>query len=1102
MNIISKNASSWLKILCVMKVKVFILLVFTLHIHASGFAQNVTLSVKDAPVQEVLKQISRQTGISMIYNESYFEKAKPLNIDVKDAPIRDVLDLCLEGSNYVYVLKDGVVIISKENKNKDNPLSPDDPPITVEGKVTDEDGLPLPGATVLIKGTYKGITTDKDGNYAIKVPGSQTILVFSFVGFKSQEITVGEQTTIDITMEQSATELDEVTINAGYYKTPKKLMTGNISKVDFKQIEKQSITNPIQALQGRMAGVEIQQTTGLPGGGINLRIRGQNSLRRDGNDPFYIIDGVPFSSNSLSTRGNYIGSLRGANNNALNAINPSDIESIEILKDADATAIYGSRGANGVVLITTKKGKIGKPQVSVNFRQGFGEVAQMMDLLNTQQYLEMRNEAFSNDGATPGVFDYDINGSWDENRYTDWQKELIGGTSERTDLQLSINGGNENTQFSIGGGFYREGTVFPGKFDFKRASGRISINHTSKNQKFGVSFSANYSLINNGLPTADLTSTAMRLAPNAPALYDDEGSFNWENGTFDNPIASVLGRIYESKTDNLIANTTLRYQIIPELRIKSNLGYTLFVSNDFDTFPLSSYNPRYNRTDTRSIFSDSRNTTWIIEPQIEFQKKIFNGRLNALVGTTFQEDIQEFQSLAALGITSDALLRNIQAASRISPSLVEDSKYRYYAVFGRINYNYADKYIVNLTARRDGSSRFGPGRQFGNFGAIGIAWVFSNEDFIKNNLSFISFGKLKASYGTTGSDLIGDYGFLSSYSSPFYQYLGGNGLVPSRFANPDYSWETVKKLEIGFDVGLLNDRIQMGISWYRNRSSNQLIGLPLPSITGKTTVQFNWPATVENRGWEIELHTTNIKTGDFEWNTSFNLSIPRNELIAYPNIEDSPFAFTNEVGKSLFVRNTLVYIGVDPETGVHTVEDINEDEVISFENNGGDKQLIKEIARDYYGGIQNTIRYKGFELDFLFQFVKQTGRNYLASFSTPPGRRSNQPTLVMDRWQQSGDISKIQKFSQAYQNWINYAYFSNSDASISDASFIRLSNLSLSYRLPSKTLENSWIKNLRVYIQGQNLFTITNYIGLDPETQSSTSLPPLRVISMGFEITF
>ncbi len=1092
----SGGRSCYIKTGRIMKLTIVLLIVACLQASAAGYSQQITLSAKNVTLQKIFQEIRKQSGYNFLYNDAWLDQKTRVSVEVKNASIEEVLEECFKELDITYAIVDNTIVV------KSVPLTEEPQPITITGKVTDSDGKPLPNATVMIKGTFKGITTNIDGEYSITVPDSKTVLVFSYIGFAKQEIVVGNKTTINVTLEQAATELEGVTINAGYYTVKEREKTGNISRIDAKQIEKQSITNPLQALQGRMAGVEIQQTSGLPGSGINLRIRGQNSLRRDGNAPLYIIDGVPYSSNSLSVRGNYLGILGGAHNSALNSINPSDIESIEILKDADATAIYGSRGANGVVLITTKRGKIGKTQVNVNLKQGFGKVAYMMDLLNTEQYLEMRREAFSNDNATPRTFDYDINGTWDENRYTDWQKELIGGTSERTDLQLSINGGNENTQFSIGGGFYREGTVYPESFDFKRVSGRISINHTSRNQKFGISFSANYSLINNGLPTEDLTRTAVTLQPNAPALYDDEGNFNWEDDTFINPIASVLGKIYESKINNLIANTTLKYQIIPELSIKSNFGYTLYLSDEFETSPLSSYNPRYNTTETRSIFSDSRSSTWIIEPQIEFRKKLFNGQLSALVGATFQEDTQEFQSLSASGITSDALLRSIQAASRISTILVDDARYRYYAIFGRINYNYHNKYILNLTARRDGSSRFGPGRQFGSFGAIGMAWTFSNEDFIKNHLSFISFGKLKASYGTTGSDQIGNYGFLSSYSSSFYQYLGGNGLVPSRFANPDYSWETVKKLEVSLDLGFFEDRIQMEISWYQNRSSNQLIGLPLPSITGKTTVQFNWPATVENRGWEIELHTTNIKTTDFEWNTNFNLSVPRNELIAYPNIEDSPFAFTNEVGKSLFVRNTLVYTGVDPETGVHTVEDVNENGIISFENNGGDKQLVKEVARDYYGGIQNSIRYKGFELDFLFQFVKQTGFNYLVSFPSPPGRRTNQPTLVMDRWQKPGDKSKNQKFSQSFQNWTNYAYFSNSDASISDASFIRLSNLSLSYRLSGKNMKIKSINHLRVYIQGQNLFTITNYTGLDPETQSSISLPPLRVISMGLEITF
>ncbi len=503
-----------------------------------------------------------------------------------------------------------------------------------------------------------------------------------------------------------------------------------------------------------------------------------------------------------------------------------------------------------------------------------------------------------------------------------------------------------------------------------------------------------------------------------------------------------------------------------------------------------------------SAFSYNTVKTWILEPQLQFTSKIFKGSLQVLVGSTFEQDLKNQQTIRGYGYTSDALLRDLQAAAGTTVNTFSNTEYRYEAVFGRINYNWQDRYLLNFTARRDGSSRFGPGKQFANFGAVGAAWIFSKSSWIQNVLPSISFGKIRGSYGLTGNDQIGDYQYLDTYSPTQYNYLGTAGLISTRLFNPNYSWETNYKLEFGEQLNFLKDRIATSVSWYRNRSSNQLVGYPLPLITGQSSVQQNLPATVQNTGWEFELNLVPIITRYFQWNVSFNLTVPSNILVAYPNLEGSSYANTYVVGKSLYIQQRFHYTGVDPKTGLYTFEDVNHDGQISYPEDLTD---YKQVAQSFYGGFLNSFFWHNFHLDIFFQFVKQTGYNYLAATFNAPGMMSNQPALVNNRWQAPGDQKPIQKFTQdpgsdantAYQN---AQYFG--DNAIGDASYIRLKNLSLSYSFRETILKKLHASTCSLFIQAQNLLTITHYQGLDPENFNITVLPPLRIISAGFRCSF
>ncbi|MUP46548.1 SusC/RagA family TonB-linked outer membrane protein [Gramella sp. BOM4] len=959
----------------------------------------------------------------------------------------------------------------------------------ISGTVSDQDGEPLLGVTVLVKNRQYGTTTNDLGEFIINASPGDT-LVFSSIGYKTQEIPIDGNSQLRVLLEEDIAFLNEIQLNGGYYSVTERERTGNISRVTAEEIENQPVLNPLAAIQGRMPGVEVTQATGVPGGGFDIKIRGTNSLRADGNAPLFIIDGVPYPTNP--TTDDRVGKA-SLQTSPLANIDISTISSIEVLKDADATAIYGSRGANGVVLITTKSAKSGEANYRINLQRGVGQVANRIDLLNTEQYLALRREAYENSGTEPSAAGAPDLLTWDQERETDWQEELFGGTAEFTNIQSSLSGGNNQTTYRAGVGFREDETVFPGDFKNRLFSGNINLDHRSKNNKFSANFAGNYSVNRNELPKADLTLAVLTLAPNAPALFNPDGSLNWENSTFSNPLASLEER-YRGETNNLVSSANLGYRILPGLKISSRFGYTHINTREDQYTPQSAFDPAVSFNRRESSNNHSRLETWIVEPQLDFNKKWGDFDVSALVGATVQETTNERQVLRATGFNSDELLENIQAAGNTQILFSGNTEYKYRALYGRFHTDYKDKYLLNLTGRRDGSSRFGPGREYASFGAVGAGWIFSAEDFIAKNLPFLSFGKLRFSYGTTGSDQIGDYQFLDLWSATSVSYQGSPGLYPTRLVNRDFGWETNRKLEGGLELGLFDDAVYLSASYYRNRSSNQLIGLPLPGTTGFTSIQYNFPALVENKGWELALSIQNIKGEDFSWATNFNITIPKNTLLEFDNIENSPYSTTYTVGESLSIQKGYLLNGVNPDTGVYEFEDLNEDGFIGFPDDIVD---LVDLDPEFYGGFQNSLNFKGFALDFLFQFVKQQGRTYYQTFGLP-GLPNNQPLELLDRWQAPGDNATFQKAESGFGSpYFAFQQLLSSSLTYTDASYVRLKNLSLSYNLPEFAGINS-----RIYFQGQNLFTVTNYKGLDPENAGSNLIPPLRFLSLGLDINF
>lgn len=911
-------------------------------------------------------------------------------------------------------------------------------------------------------------------------------------------VNLAEADTISST--QLTNKIDEIVLNAGYYSVKAKEQTGSIAKVTAKDIAHQPTTNVLSTIQGRMSGVSITQSTGVPGGGFDIQIRGRNSLRNlsnseiDGNQPLYVIDNVPIASEITSKYSGVI--LPGAKISPLNSINPNDIESIEILKDADATAIYGSRGANGVILITTKKGKSGKLGVNLNSSYGVSSVLSNLEMMDTQQYIAMRKQAFSNAGTvTYPATAYDVNGTWNQNRFTDWQKTLIGKTASFSSTQISLNGGNSNTKFLLSLGHNEQTTVF-GK-DFKYITNNITsnISHNSSDNKFNFNLSNIFSFQKNNVVRADVTRQSFTLSPNAPDLYNTDGSINWENNTFSNPIAP-FNSTYSNDTKQFLSNVNLQYELFKNFRLKLNAGFNYNTFDEVSLQPNTMYNPATavgaSSASSRASQNQQDTFSYILEPQLSYSFKSGKHKLDFLLGGTFQRETTKQGAMVGVGFESNAFLNNIGAAQTKTISDQLDIEYRYAAIFGRINYQYADKYILNITGRRDGSSRFGPNKRFANFGAVGAAWLFSKEDFI-NESKWLSFGKLRGSYGSTGSDNIGDYQYLNTYTVSPLIYNSITGLLPSRLFNPDFSWEKTTKLETAIELGFWKNKINLTAAWYNNKSSNQLVGYQLPTMTGFPSVLANLDATVQNTGLEFELNFRPLSTESFKWESNFNISFPKNKLVSFPGLAGSTYANQYIIGLPTTIVKLYQFEGVNPQTGQYQFTDFNGDGKISSPE---DNQVAENIGIKYFGGWSNSLRYKNWDLSFLFQFVKQRNRNY-NNIMPSPGSMSNQPVEVLNVWSPDNPDG----FYMPYTSGANVAHnlMQNSTASVSDASFIRLKNVQLSYRVP---LKGETFNDVKIYFQGQNLLTFTKYFGIDPEFLFIGYLPPLRTYSLGFQLNF
>ncbi len=1104
-----------------MRIQLIFIIAFAamLQVSASSFGQKININQTNISLEKALKLIRSQSRYDVLYDANVTRKPVNVSLNVKDGSVTDALKQCLAGTGLTYELEEQTILIKEKSFVEEvlAKISQQLNEVEITGMVSAKDNdQGLPGATIMVKRTKRSVYSDVHGRYSIKALPTDT-LVFSFMGYVTKYVGIGKVPSIYVKLEETTNALDAVVVQA-YGKTTQRLTTGNIARVDSKQIEKQLLTNPIFALQGAVPGLMITAQDGHEMTNPKVELRGRSSINGNiSSEPLYIIDGVPLTTLGMGKGtgkgpGSYVS--RGLNETGvggsispLYTLNPADIESIEVLKDADATAIYGSRGGNGVILISTKKGKSGKPTLIANLNHGIKAVVGRWEMLNTEQYLEMRAESFKNDGIKPNLINAPELFKYDQHRYTDWQDYLWGGTGNWTDFNAGLSGGTDQISFRVSTGFNNTKDISAVSGKNQRLTFNSNLGYRSANQRLSFSLTTNYTYADNNVRYLSGSSIAM-LPPNGPEILDEKGMLNftgWQTSMSGFPETKHKS---EAQLNGMMASLTLDYSLLKNLKLNLSMGYNSNTSFSETAIPLSSFNLVTNPGSQSAINTGTGVTKNMnIGSTVDYSVFIGKGKLTSLIGLTWEYAGVNSRRMNASGFASDEQLKSMNFATKFINSESE-SQYKYAGVFGSLNYAWDNKYIINLNGRRDGSSRFGPANRWGNFGSIGLAWIASDEPWIRKQLpKAISMVKFRGSYGILGSDRIGDYQYLSQWGSsttsdPLLPYEGVNSAIPMIQPNDAFRWQRNDKREIGLNLAFFKDAITFDLVHYRNFTNNQLLAFPTPVYSGFGSVVLNSPAEVENSGVELMLGASVFRGKNFSWQMSFNWGKNTNKLIGYPRLEDSPYYATYRIGKSLETVYLFHFTGLDPQTGEYTYQDLNGDGKIfqSFDVPAGtgqdDRGVAINTAPDYSGGMSHTFQFKNFELYADFYYVKQD-----KAFN-PTGNGNGNVSLYLyeNSWRKPGDQALYSKFTNLTKS--SGGYLAASDALYQKADFIRLKNVRLSWRLPAARLKSLGIGSLAVNVAASNIFVITNFKGLDPEILSFGLMPPSRIMTMGLNCSF
>jgi TonB-linked SusC/RagA family outer membrane protein len=1105
---ISPDREKVRKIWMTMRLIVFLFFVSLVHVSASVYSQKTKLNIKleNATLQQVFSAIQEQSEFDFFYKNEQIPANARISAEYQDEAIEVVLDKILKGTGLTYHVLDKDIVISTGGVQSNEVNSQQQK--SVSGKVTDSSGVPLPGVTVIINGTTNGVITDINGKYTIlKVP-ENAILLFSFVGMKTQEVTVSGKTNIDVRLVEESIGIDEV-VAVGYGTMKKKDLSSAITKVDGAVMQNKPVASAASLLAGKSAGVQVTTNSGAPGAGVTIRIRGANSF--NGNDPLYVVDGIP-TSDILS-------------------INSSDIESIEVLKDASSSAIYGSRAANGVILITTKRGSAGKSDFGLDVYFGVQRVYKEIKMMNAQQQWDYVQKGVANynrlnPNSPVKVRDQavaDYNAGYD----TNWQDEIFR-IAPIQNISFSGSGGTEKMRYSTDISYFdQKGVVISN--GFKRYTARFTMDFDVSNYlKIGASFRGRYSKTDE-IPSGDDSNSIManlfRKMAYEP-VYEPDGSYSIRERP--NLVATAL--LYQGNSYRLASLGTVDATVKIMKGLELTTSWTGDLGNDTgDTFTPSQLLGGATRPATAY---SNKWTSWLNENVLSYSFQRKNHKLNAILGYSMQETGNYNMNAAGSGGPSD-LIPTMNAATTKDVVYSYGTGWGINSLFSRANYSFKSKYLIGLSIRNDGSSRFGANKRYALFPAGSIAWRINEESFLKG-LTMIDDLKLRASIGRTGNQNIGNYLAQGTYKTGI-NYAGSAGVMVGGIPSPDLTWETTDQYDWGIDLKMYKGRLSFTTDVYLKRTNGLLFNMPIPNYTGFSSYPTNL-GEIENKGVEFSLGGELFKIKDFSWTADLNVSVNNNKVIELPNhtpiitsagISSSfPIAgsfYTQEghpIGELYGLKWTGEVYSTDEIAKAHVssimgqaaiggtlkYEDYNKDGKI--DNN--DRQVIGSTLPKFFGGFNTDLRYKNLDLSMQFAFTYGNKMFNQMRFLSSRGFCYDAARVErINAWSKPGDITTEQQVLTNTDNRNNQF----SSKYVEDGSYLRLQNLSLGYTIDKRTAQALRLKSARVYFSAQNLFTITKYSGLDPEVNGKSGniqtqgvdsgvVPQVSTYTLGVNVKF
>ncbi|MDR0429266.1 MAG: TonB-dependent receptor [Tannerellaceae bacterium] len=1086
------------------------------------YSQSVkfNLHMENASIEEILSTIEKESQFYFTYSVKEIDAKRNTSINAENVSIEEVLGQLFVNGEIKYVIRDKHIALYHSGKSGIRSLFQQQRTLSVSGNVKDNAGQPILGGTVVLKGTSTGTATDFDGNYTIHNIPEDGVLIFSYIGMQTQEVKVNGRSVIHVTLQEDAIGLDEV-IAIGYGYQRKRDLTGSIATVSADDmVMGGTVSNAAQALQGKTAGVQVNQTSKAPGGTISVRVRGNNSISST-NDPLYVVDGFP-SSEGLN-------------------INPNDIESMQILKDASATAIYGARGANGVVLITTKRGKTGENKISYSGYMGVQKVNNPFDMMNAKDYMNMANALFQEIEGQAGI----TNGAYtssqlESNVNTDWI-DVCTRLGLVQDHNIQFRGGSEKTKVLTSLGYFNQDGVLKNT-NFSRISGRVNVDQTINDYiKAGASIFAhreksNYQLYSGNIVNSNVLLSILEYDPTV-LPYNTDGSYGRvPGGRGDNPLANLLERKNDQTNDKLNGSAFVEIEPVTGLKGKVNAGVEILHNFRGSYLPASTYQGGIDNGVASTY--DYTGTRQLLETLLTYHKT-FNTfhDFSGMLGYSYEKFAGEYRRMSAKDFSTDLFsYNNMGAAAKYTEIASNKIENLLVSFFGRVNYTYKDKYMLTFTVRRDGSSRFGMNNHWGTFPSGSLAWRLGDEEFIRN-LNVFSSLKLRGGYGVTGNERIGDYASYALMSNTHLTFDGvntssGTHMNQSNPENSKLKWETTKQWNVGVDMGFIDNRLSVSIDGYIKKTDDLLLQVSLPIYSGFTIGQQN-VGSIENKGIELDLTSYNFVGKDFTWNTKFNIAWNKNKVLdlgtggdiyitsskPMGSVSEEVYAVVRE-GESLGSLFGYKYMGVlqqgesyapqpNSKPGDPKFEDVNNDGTIDSK----DRTIIGHANPDFIYGLTNNFGWKNFDLSIFFQ---GTIGNDLFNMQRI-NMEWNRSIDALNRWTTNNTNTDVPRNGFYYIT--SGGGFTN-DHFIENASYLRLKNLTLGYTIPFKKV----VSSCRIYFSAENLFTVTGYSGWDPEVDTKAydasanngsmqtanagagldfnSYPSMRTYTFGLNVTF